>query len=113
MLRIRMMVLVALGLAVLAASAAMAKPDLVVEDALVGGTVKSIAADKASFVVQSAQGTDVTIKVNADTKYKVDAADSTFAEVVKVGARVAATVNADGLATDVVVKEARKGANTR
>ena len=113
LVQIRMMALVALCLMVLSGSTAVAKPDLVVEDTTATGTIKSIADDGGSFVVKPAQGAEVTVKVNASTKYKIDANDSNFAEVVKVGRSVVATLNADGVATEVVVREGRKGAIIR
>lgn len=97
MVRFKTLALILLSLVFLTASAALAadaaKP--------VGGKIKSVADDKASFVVTPKGGEDTTVKVTADTKYTLDGAASTFADVVKVGARVKATLNDAGVATEV------------
>jgi len=76
----------------------------------VKGKVKSIADDKSSFVVTPKGGEDVTVKVNADTKYSLDKKDSTLDDAVKVGNRITATVNADGLATEVAARTPKPAA---
>ncbi|MEI8196599.1 MAG: hypothetical protein WCI73_11875 [Phycisphaerae bacterium] len=108
MVRFKTLALVLLSCMFLMASAALAA-DAAKKPVI--GKVKSVADDKTSFVVTPKQGDDVTVKVNADTKYKLGEDASTFAEVVKVDARVKATLNADGVATEVVahVKKAKNG----
>ena len=121
MLRNRIMAAVAAGALFVAGAAVMAQQGgpgagapgaAEVKTTKTFGTVKSIADDKASFVVKPGKGDDVTVKVNADTKYKAADADSTFADVVKVDGKVVVTLNADGVATLVISASAlmrRKG----
>ena len=105
MVRVKTLALVLLTLMFFAASAALAadaakKPTR--------GKIKSIADDKTSFVISAKNVDDVTVKVNADTKYKLDGADSTFADVVKVDARVSVTLSDAGVATEVATRTPKK-----
>jgi len=73
----------------------------------VKGTVKSVAADKASFVLTPKTGADITVKVNAATKYTLDKAASTLPLALVAGNTVTPTLGADGVATDVAAKSAK------
>lgn len=73
----------------------------------VKGAVKSVAADNGSFVVTLKTGEDVTVKVNAATKYTLDKNPSTMALALVAGNTATATLDAGGMATDVAAKTAK------
>ncbi len=71
------------------------------------GTVKSFAADNTSFILTPKTGADVTVKVNAATKYTLDKAASTLPLALAAGNTATVALGADGVATDVTAKSAK------
>lgn len=73
----------------------------------VKGTVKSLAADKASFVFTPKAGADVTVKIAVSTKITLDKNPSTAELALAAGNTVTVTMGADGVATDITAKSAK------
>ena len=71
------------------------------------GTVKSVAADNTSFILTPKTGADVTVKVNAATKYTLDKAASTLPLALAAGNTVTVPLGIDGLAADITAKTAK------
>jgi hypothetical protein len=74
------------------------------------GTIKSVDSTKNEFVLSVGVGNDkkdVTIKVNATTKYTLDGKDSTMADALKAGNMAKAT-HTDNVATKVDARTPRK-----
>lgn len=51
------------------------------------GTIKSVNIEESSFVLTSAGGEDMTIRITRETKYTLDGKDSTKEEALKAGAK--------------------------
>ena len=76
-----------------------APPVAIADEASVEGAVKSLDSKAATFVLIGG-GKDIVIRLDKDTKYVRDGADSKQADVVVVNARVK-VIHEDGLATRI------------
>ena len=68
--------------------------------AVAKGTIKSVDSEKGTFVLTTAGGKDVTVKVNDSTKYTLNGEASTANAVLKAGAKVKVT-HEEGVAAKV------------
>jgi hypothetical protein len=82
---------------------------VIVSSVALKGTVKEVAADKASFVVTSKKGVDTTVKLTAATKYTMGKKDGAMDQVLTTGNTVTVDLGPDGTAADVVGKAAKAG----
>jgi hypothetical protein len=87
------------GVTFVSAAASDAAPVFFADEKVDEGSIKSVDSTAKSFVL-TVSGKDVTVRVDANTKYILDGKDSTMAEALKAGYKAKVT-HKDGLASKV------------